>query len=236
MIKVLNCGFVSLVDSMPTRDYVGPLRFGSGDQRVVDAARVSIAGAGVRPMSEDAKLLRYLMANKHTTPFEQVRFTFHAKMPIFVARQWIRHRTGSFNEMSGRYGILPDEFYIPALDRMASQSKSNKQGSGDVLPEPLAEQCAALIAESAHASYKAYETLLGNGLAREIARAVLPVTMYTQWYWTTDLHNLMHFLRLRLHSHAQYEIRVYAEAIRELVRPIVPCTMEAFDESLRSQL
>jgi thymidylate synthase (FAD) len=149
-----------------------------------------------------------------------------------VARQWIRHRTGSFNEMSARYGVMPDEFYVPKLDRMASQSKSNKQGSGDVLPDREAIACRNIIRESAQDAYEAYEQMLEMGLARELARSVLPVAMYTQWYWTTDLHNLMHFLRLRLHSHAQHEIRVYGEAIRELVRPVAPFTMRVFDESL----
>lgn len=242
--NVLDHGSVSLVDSMPalppeidhpqmtaSRDR----NWGPGDQRIVDAARVSIAGGEVRVTSDSEKLLRYLLANRHTTPFEQVRFTFHVKLPIFIARQWIRHRTGSFNEMSARYGVMPDEFYVPALDRMAEQSKSNKQGSGGVMEHRGASDCAEVIRDASHRAYADYQTLLALGLARELARTVLPVNLYTQWFWTTDLHNLMHFLRLRLHSHAQYEMRVYAEAVRELVRPVVPCAMKAFDESLEDK-
>lgn len=230
-INVLDHGLVALIDSMPAAvDVVDG--WGSGDQRIVDAARVSIAGRGVRPVSDDKKLLRYLLANRHTSPFEKVRFEFDVKLPIFIARQWIRHRTGSFNEMSARYGVMPNEFYIPAVDRMQAQSKDNKQASGDALPVDVAEHLRAGIEHNNEASFAVYELMIGNGLARELARMVLPVNLYTRWWWTVDLHNLMHFLRLRLHSHAQYEIRVYAEAIRELVRSVAPCAMEAFDESL----
>lgn len=235
---LLDHGFVVLVDSMPARTvpvlegYAQETGWGCGDQRVVDAARVSIAGQGVRPVNDDQKLVRYLLKNKHTTPFEKVRFEVHVKAPIFVARQWFRHRTGSFNEMSARYGVLPREFYVPALDRMQEQSASNKQASGEVLPETRAIRLQQTIRTSSENAYADYEALLKGGLARELARMVLTFNTYTQWFWTVDLHNLMHFLRLRLAADAQYEIRVYAEALRKMARSIAPCTMTAFDESL----
>lgn len=237
-MKILDHGHIELVDSMPGQDcipvpMVGDLTdWGPGDQRVVDAARVSISGHAVRPTSDNEKLLRYLLANAHTTPFETVRFTFDVKLPIFIARQWIRYRTGSFNEMSARYGVLPSEFYVPALDRMQAQAKSNKQGSGKVLEPAVAAWCEDQIRTEAALAYKTYEALLQRGLARELARMVLPLNIYTRWMWTTDLHNLMHFLQQRLHTHAQHEIRVYAEAILELIQPLAPCTVKIFKEAL----
>lgn len=232
-VDVLDHGFVRLVDSMPARALgPAPQSWGPGDQRVVDAARVSIAGEQVRPVSDDRKLLRYLLTNKHTTPFEQVRFTFHVKLPIFVARQWIRHRMGSFNEMSARYGVMPDEFYVPDPSRIQKQSVVNKQGSGEQFSERDAQGICAAIQGHNERSYAMYQEAIRMGLARELARMVLPVNLYTQWYWTTDLHNLVHFLRLRLHSHAQYEIRVYGEAIIGLVRCVAPCSISAFEETL----
>ena len=230
-IKVLDHGFVTLVDSMPSAGNVVD-GWGAGDQRIVDAARVSIAGRGVRAVSDDKKLLRYLLKNRHTSPFEKVRFEFDVKLPIFVARQWIRHRTGSFNEMSARYGVMVDDFYLPARDRMQAQATDNKQGSGDMLPIGPAVDAMKLIQASSMQSYEDYQDLLAIGLARELARIVLPVNLYTRWWWTVDLHNLMHFLRLRLHLHAQYEIRVYAEAIQGLACAVAPCAMEAFAETL----
>lgn len=209
-----------------------------GDKRIVDAARVSIAGEGVRPTSSDRKLIRYLLKNRHTTPFEQVRFTFHVRLPIFVARQWIRHRTGSFNEESARYGKLADDFFIPAQGRLMKQATKNKQGSsGTLVRDPYETQ--KLIREHSERSYRLYEELLDiqengepgdNALARELARMVLPVNIYTQWFWTTDLHNLMHFLKLRLHPHAQKEVRAYAEAILPMASAVAPMAMEAFYE------
>lgn len=230
-MKVLDHGFVELVDSMPQRN-VGPeLDFGTGDQRIVDAARVSIAGEGVRPVNDSRKLIRYLYKNEHMTPFEVVRFTFRAKLPLFVARQWIRHRASSFNEMSARYGQLPSEFYIPEPDRMKAQSGNNKQGSaGETIQDPEAARTS--LRQHCRESYDLYEGLLARGLARELARMVLPVNIYTKWYWSVDLRNLLHFLHLRLDKHAQYEIRVYAEAMRDLVRPIVPHTTSVFEEGL----
>lgn len=229
-MKVLDHGFVELVDSMPAAVSAPDADWGPGDQRIVDAARISTQSTGDR--ERDKKLLRYLYNNRHTSPFEKVRFEFHVKLPIFVARQWIRHRTGSFNEQSARYSQLDREFYVPELTRMQAQSSSNKQASGITLSFDLADRARMEIGEASEAAYTVYENLLGLGLARELARMVLPVNFYTQWFWTVDLHNLMHFLRLRLHSHAQYEIRVYAEAIVELVRPIAPCALGAFEASL----
>lgn len=237
-MKILDHGHIELIDSMPGQDCIpvpmvgDTTDWGPGDQRVVDAARVSIAGREVRPTSANENLLRYLLANKHTTPFETVRFTFDVKLPIFIARQWIRYRSGSFSEMSARYSVLPSEFYVPELDRMQAQAKSNKQGSGEVLDSETGLLLQQQILALSLASYKTYEALLQRGLARELARMVLPLNIYTRWMWTTDLHNLMHFLRQRLHSHAQYEIRVYAEAILELVQPLAPCTVKIFKESL----
>lgn len=231
-MKVLDHGFVELVDSMPQRNSGPVLDFGTGDQRIVDAARVSIAGEGVQAVSDSRKLIRYLYKNEHMTLFETVRFTFRAKLPLFVARQWVRHRASSFfNEMSARYGQLPGEFYIPEVNRMKAQSSNNKQGSSyETIQDP--EPARRALRRHCRESYDLYEGLLARGLARELARMVLPVNIYTSWYWSVDLRNLMHFLHLRLDSHAQYEIRVYAEAMAELVRPIAPCAMQVFEEGL----
>lgn len=220
--------FVRLVDSMPRTAFLG-------DNAIVDAARVSIAGVDVRPKSADVKLIRYLYENKHTSPFEQVRYKFHVRLPIFVARQWIRHRTGSFNEESARYGKLRGDFYVPTVERLMAggQAKKNKQGSGEAIPQELAEKLRRELVAYSHGGYAAYENLLDAGLARELARMVLPVNIYTQWYWTTDLHNLMHFLRLRLHEHAQWEVRQYAEAILPMANHIAPVAMSCFKDELR---
>lgn len=220
---------VTVVDSMPRYRTTKIGETAPGDQRVVDAARNSVAGLDVRPSSDDRKLIRYLVKNKHTTPLEFVRFTFHVRLPLFVARQWIRHRTGSFNEESARYGKLRGDFYIPSVDRIMAggQSKNNKQGSGEPILRTKAEEMIDEIKYECQRAYKTYELLLNDGLARELARAVLPVNVYTQWYWTTDLHNLIHFLRLRLHPHAQYEVRRYAETIRDLVQPLAPYVFDA---------
>lgn len=234
--KVLDHGFVHLLDAMPHWDRE------KADQRVIQAARVSMAHVSLevaaalgldltpeeRSPEQDEKLIDYLMKNAHTSPFEKVRFEFVVKLPIFVARQWIRHRTGSFNEQSARYSKLPCEFYVPALDRMQAQSTSNKQASGQALESMQAHDCRNLIRASAEGAYADYEELLKRGLARELARTVLPTSFYTQWYWTVDLHNLMHFLKLRLHPHAQYEIRVYAEAMLAMVERVAPLSIGAF--------
>lgn len=216
-IDVLDHGFVELVDVM------------GDDQAIVDAARVSIAGENVRPVQENRGLIRYLMRKRHTTPFEMVELKFRAKMPIFVARQWVRHRTASINEMSARYSELPAESYTPLSIRLMRQSKNNKQGSAleTVLNADLHVESFKRESDDA---FSAYQNRLEAGMARELARINLPLSTYTQWVWKIDLHNLFHFLSLRLDSHAQYEIQVYAEAMAELIKPIVPLAYEAFED------
>jgi len=217
-IPVLDKGFVRLVD------YLG------GDQRIVQAARVSY-GAGTKSVRQDRGLIHYLMKHEHTSPFEQVVLTFHTKMPIFVARQWVRHRTARLNEISGRYSIMRDEFYVPETDQLRVQSADNKQARGEeTLPAESAETIRQEMAEDQGLLYRHYEGMLETGLAREIARANLPLSLYTEWYWQCDLHNLLRFLRLRLDAHAQYEIRVYAEAMATCVRAVAPIAFEAFEE------
>ena len=221
MAEVLPCldhGFVRLVD------YMGD------DAAIVQAARVSY-GAGTRAVSEDRALIRYLVRHRHTTPFEMCELKLHVKLPIFVARQWIRHRMASVNEISARYSILDREFYLPRAEDLAVQSVNNKQGRGATLEADAAARVLDLLCRDAMQAYTTYETLLDDeGLARELARMNLPVNYYTQWYWKIDLHNLMHFLSLRMDAHAQYEIRVYGQAIAELVRAWVPVAYEAFED------
>jgi thymidylate synthase (FAD) len=216
--------FVRLVDSMPENVP------GAGDQRIVDAARNSVAGLDVRPTSDNEKLIAYLVKNKHSTPLEFVRFTFHVRLPLFVARQWVRHRAGAFNEESARYGKLRDDFYVPTFERVMAggQSTSNKQGSGVALSKEIAAEVIDRIERHNADSYMRYEAMLKCGLAKELARLVLPVNIYTQWYWSTDLHNLMHFLQLRLHEHAQWEVRQYAKAIEPIAETIAPFAMAAW--------
>ena len=217
-IKVLDKGFVRLVD------YMG------GDARIVSSARVSY-GEGTKTVRQDRGLIHYLMRNDHTSPFEQVQLTFHTKMPIFVARQWVRHRTARLNEISGRYSIMRDEFYVPAPDQMRTQSTDNKQArSEEKLPDPLVEQMLREIEEDQRTLYGHYEAMLEGGLARELARTNLPLSLYTEWYWQIDLHNLFHFLRLRMDAHAQYEIKVFAEAMAKCARAVAPLAYEAFEE------
>jgi thymidylate synthase (FAD) len=228
-LPVLDHGFIRVVD------YMGD------DAAVVQAARVSY-GRGTRRISEDRGLLRYLMRHRHTTPFEMCEIKYHVKLPIFVARQWIRHRTANVNEYSARYSILDNEFYVPEPAQLAAQSRSNRQGRGDVLEGEEAVRVLDILREDAARNYADYQEMLneddeGNvidpgraGLARELARMNLPLNIYTQWYWKTDLHNLMHFLSLRADAHAQYEIRVYAEAMMDTVRAWVPLTAEAFED------
>ena len=213
---VLDKGFVRLVD------YFG------GDQRIVQSARVSY-GEGTKSVSQDGALIDYLLRHQHTSPFEQVVMTFHVKMPIFVARQWVRHRTGRMNEVSGRYSIMRDEFYVPEADKVAPQSKDNKQGrSNEAFDKETADKIISQLEEGQKESYENYSELLDSGLAREIARINLPLSLYTEFYWEMDLHNLFHFLKLRLDSHAQYEIRVYAEVILEMCRKVAPMATESF--------
>ncbi len=216
-IKVLNHGHVTL------KDYLG------GDAMIVKAARVSY-GSGEKTPKEDKGLINYLLAHRHTSPFEQVVLTFHVKLPIFVARQMVRHRTARLNEISGRYTKLKDEFFVPEPGQIRLQSQSNKQGSEGVASEKTDEQARASMERDQKAIYEAYEEYIETGVAKEMARLNLPVSTYTEWYWQMDLHNLMHFLGLRMDSHAQYEIRVYADAMYELAKKVAPWALEAFDK------
>lgn len=228
-VPVLDHGFVRAID------YMGD------DAAVVQAARVSY-GRGTRKVSEDAGLIRYLMRHRHTTPFEMCEIKFHVKLPIFVARQWIRHRTANVNEYSARYSILDREFYIPAPEQLAAQSAVNRQGRGAVLEGQEAADVLDILRGDATRTYDHYAAMLNEdedgqpldpsrqGLARELARMNLTLNTYTQWYWKTDLHNLLHFLSLRADPHAQYEIRAYAEAMLEMLRAWVPITCAAFED------
>ncbi|MDF1735303.1 MAG: FAD-dependent thymidylate synthase [Minwuia sp.] len=228
-VPLLDHGFVRVID------YMGD------DNAVVQAARVSY-GRGTRKVSQDAGLIRYLMRHRHTTPFEMCEIKFHVKLPIFVARQWIRHRTANVNEYSARYSILDREFYIPEPAQLASQSTANHQGRGAVLEGEEAAQVLDILRSDSAQVYEHYSEMLNegtdgqpldpdrSGLARELARMNLSLNFYTQWYWKTNLHNLMHFLSLRADPHAQYEIRVYADAMIEMMRAWVPLTTDAFEE------
>ncbi|TBX78049.1 FAD-dependent thymidylate synthase [Rhizobium laguerreae] len=228
-IPVLDHGFIRVID------YMGD------DAAVVQAARVSY-GRGTKKVSEDRGLIHYLLRHWHTTPFEMAEIKFHVKLPIFVARQWIRHRMANVNEYSARYSILDREFYIPAPEHLAAQSVENRQGRGEVVGTEEADQVLRILSDDAHRNYNHYLDLLNHdeagqpirddhqGLARELARMNLSLNFYTQWYWKTDLHNLMNFLRLRADPHAQYEIGAYAEAILAVTQKWVPLTFEAFRE------
>ncbi|MCV6595879.1 MAG: FAD-dependent thymidylate synthase [Mangrovicoccus sp.] len=218
---VLDHGFVRVVD------YMGD------DAAIVQAARVSY-GAGTKKARDDAGLIRYLMRHWHSTPFEMCELKLHVKLPVFVARQWIRHRTANVNEYSARYSILDREFYIPAPEQLAAQSTTNNQGRGELLEGEEAARVLDILRHDAARSYDNYESMLSQegqrGLARELARMNLPTNIYTQWYWKVDLHNLFHFLRLRADAHAQYEIRVYADAICKIVAQWVPAAYAAFED------
>jgi thymidylate synthase (FAD) len=220
-VPVLDHGFVRVVD------YMGD------DAAIVQAARVSY-GAGTKKARDDSGLIRYLMRHWHSTPFEMCELKLHVKLPVFVARQWIRHRTANVNEYSARYSILDREFYIPEPGALAAQSTVNNQGRGETLSGEEAARVLEILKGDAARSYDHYEAMLSQegqqGLARELARMNLPANIYTQWYWKTDLHNLFHFLRLRADAHAQYEIRVYAEAIAAMVRDWVPAAYGAFED------
>ncbi len=214
---VLDHGFVRLVD------YLG------SDQRIVQSARVSY-GEGTKTYRQDKGLINYLMRNDHTSPFEQVVFTFHVKMPIFVARQWTRHRTARMNEISGRYSVMKDEVYVPAPECIAMQSEDNKQGrASEPVPPSIAAEVDSIMREDADRAFSNYHRMLDMGIAREIARIDLPLSLYTEFYWEIDLHNLFHFLKLRLDAHAQYEIRQYASVMLEIVRKVCPIAVEAFE-------
>ena len=226
-IPILDHGFIRVID------YMGD------DTSIVQAARVSY-GKGTKKVSTDSGLIKYLMRHWHSTPFEMCEIKYHVKLPIFIARQWIRHRTANVNEYSARYSILDKEFYLPSLENLAAQSKSNRQGRGDVLTGDQAKKVLDLLKKDAEQTYENYENMLNErydgsvidekqvGLARELARMNLTLNTYTQWYWKTDLLNLMNFLRLRADHHAQYEIRAYADAMLDTVKRWVPITYEAF--------
>ena len=226
-IPILDHGFIRVID------YMGD------DTSIVQAARVSY-GKGTKKVSTDSGLIKYLMRHWHSTPFEMCEIKYHIKLPIFIARQWIRHRTANVNEYSARYSILDKEFYLPAPEDLAAQSQNNRQGRGDVLEGDQAKKVLELLKGDAEQTYNNYETMLnerydgsvinegGVGLARELARMNLTLNTYTQWYWKTDLLNLMNFLRLRADSHAQYEIRAYADVMLDTVKKWVPITYEAF--------
>lgn len=226
-VPVLDHGFVRVIDYMGT------------DSAIVQAARVSY-GAGTKKVNEDAGLINYLLRHRHTTPFEMCEIKFHIKLPIFIARQWIRHRTANVNEYSGRYSIMDKEFYIPEPEHLAAQSKQNHQGRGEVLTGAEAQRVLEILKADSVNAYAHYEEMLGSneegtikdpnkaGLARELARMNLPVNFYTQWYWKIDLHNLMHFLSLRADPHAQFEIRAYANVMLDMLKAWVPITYQAF--------
>ena len=228
-IPVLDHGFVRVID------YMGD------DAAVVQAARVSY-GKGTKKISDDAGLINYLLRHRHTTPFEMCEIKYHVKLPIFVARQWIRHRTANVNEYSARYSVLDCEFYVPEEDDLAAQSSSNRQGRGNILSGKEAKRVLEILREDAQMTYDHYIEMLneseeGNiidvskeGLARELARMNLTLSTYTQWYWKTDLHNLLNFLSLRADTHAQYEIRVYAAAMMETLRRWCPITFQSFSD------
>jgi thymidylate synthase (FAD) len=247
-IPVLDKGFVRLVDTMGT------------DASIVQAARVSY-GDGTKTVMEDRGLIRYLMRHKHTSPFEMCQIKLHVKMPIFVMRQWVRHRTASLNEYSGRYSVMTDEFYLPEPDMIQAQSKDNKQGRAGAVSPVSATGVRWMMQAAYDQSYDVYQALLGerdatkyqagevvydpydpndplfdedfDGIAREMARSVLPVGNYTELYWTQNLHNMMHLLKLRMDPHAQYEIRAFAEAVYKLIKPIYPEALQAFDDYVR---
>ena len=225
--KILDHGFVRVID------YMG------NDTSIVQAARVSY-GKGTKKLNQDKNLINYLISHRHSTPFEMNEIKFHVKLPIFVARQWIRHRTANVNEYSARYSILDKEFYIPKNENLKPQSKSNNQGRSGDLSSAEIKSYSKIIKDNSRIGFENYSKLLNEdesgrmiddskkGLARELSRMTLPLNSYTQWYWKIDLHNFMHFLSLRFDPHAQYEIRVYAEVMMEILKKWVPLTYEAF--------
>ena len=216
--KVLDHGFIRLVD------YMG------GDARIVQSARVSY-GEGTKTVRQDEGLIRYLLRNEHMSPFEQVVFTFHVKMPIFVARQWVRHRTARMNEISGRYSVMTDDFFVPEPDEVRYQSTTNRQGSDDAkAPAELRQKVIDILKNDSAANYRHYTEMIEDNIAREIARVNLPLSLYTEIYWQIDLRNLLHFIRLRADHHAQKEIRVYADILAEIVKTTCPMTWAAFEE------
>lgn len=219
-IPVLNKGFIRLVD------YMG------GDDRIVQTARVSY-GEGTKTIRQDAGLIDYLLRHEHTSPFEHVIFEFHCKMPIFVARQWIRHRTARLNEISGRYSVMQNEFYLPPREKISLQSSDNKQGrEAESVPVELQDKVLEILKNDQTSSFANYEEILGDNIARELARINLPLSMYTEWYWQMDLKNMLHFLKLRMDSHAQWEIQEYARAIATVVQAVCPKAYESFERHI----
>lgn len=217
-IRCLDQGFVRLIDVM------------GDDSAVVQAARVSY-GKGTKNKRRDKGLIDYLIKHQHNSPFEMVEFKFHCKMPIFVARQWVRHRTANINEISGRYSVMEDTVWTPTKDDLRQQAKINRQGSvEEAIPEPQNSEVLEMFKNDQRMIFDHYKTFLDNGVAREVARTNLPLSTYTEWYWKIDLHNLLHFLELRMESHAQKEIRVYADAMAEFVKKHCPICWESFQE------
>lgn len=216
-IKIGKIGFVSLVDVM------------GNDDAIADAARISYK-KGTKKISDNIGLIRYLVRNSHTSPLEMGVLRFHLKLPIFVMRQLVRHRTASLNEQSGRYSEMSDEFYLPELEDIKEQSKTNKQGTGDDLDFEKKATVSNIIENSHKSSYQDYKDILDNGVARELSRIVLPVSNFTECVWQINLHNFMHFLKLRLDHHAQKEIRDYAQAMYELAKPHFPICFDAFND------
>ncbi len=221
-LPVLDKGFVRLVD------YLG------SDARIVQAARVSY-GEGTTTVRRDKELIDYLMRHQHTSPFEQVVVTVHAKLPIFVARQWVRHRTARINEISGRYSEMKEEFYLPEPGRVKPQDEFNRQGSREeeTVPPELQAKVIELLTRDQGDCFASYREMIDDGVSRELARVGLPLSLYTEWYWQMDLHNLFHFLKLRLDEHAQWEIRQYAEALATIARAVAPLAYESFEDHLR---
>src|SRR5450432_3460048 len=221
-IKVHDHGMVAMVDVMPRLVPEGK----TADFAIVQAARVSY-GAGTKQVNEDRGLIRYLARHRHSTPFEMVEFKFHHVMPIFVARQWIRHRTANVNEYSARYLVVRDRFYHPSMENVRKQSTTNRQGGEEPIDSATAQEFLDHL-ELVEKQYEQYEQLMAKGVTRELARIALPVSVYTEWYWKCDLHNIFHFLSLRMDPHAQQEIRDYANAMFALIQPMVPIAAEAF--------
>lgn len=221
-IKVHDHGMVALCDVMPRMVPQGK----TADFAIVQAARVSY-GQGTKQVNEDRGLIRYLARHRHTTPFEMVEFKFHCVMPIFVARQWIRHRTANVNEYSARYSVVKDRFYRPTLENVRQQSTTNRQGGDQTIDGATAQEFLDYL-DRAEKMYEEYEQLIAKGVTRELARIALPVSVFTEWYWKCDLHNVCRFLSLRMDSHAQQEIQDYANAMYALIKPIVPIAAEAF--------
>lgn len=215
-IDCLDHGYVQLTAVM------------GNDRSIVDAARLSISGENVKSVQEDRGLIRYLMRHRHSSPFEQVQFQFMMKMPIFVARQFIRHRTSSVNELSGRYSEMPEEYYVPEAENISHQSTMNKQGRSDMMDDAI--EHVGHFRNEAIESFTHYRTRIGRDMARELARINLPLSTYTQWIWSQNLHNLFHLLSLRMDKHSQYEIRVFAEAIASIVKQVCPIAYGAFED------